>query len=56
MNQFKAESAMPSSAKYGVERRVLWLTVSNAEDKSWRIRTDDLDEALMAPKDSVSVE
>ena len=55
MNQVKAESAMPSSAKCGVERRIWWLTVSNAEDKLWRIRTDKLDEALAAPNDLVTI-
>ena len=32
VNQVRAESAMPSSAR--VERSIWWLTVSNAEDKS----------------------
>ena len=41
---------MPSSAR--MERRIWRLTVSNAEDKSRRMRTDELDEAL---SDSVTV-
>ena len=40
---------MPSSAT--VERRILWLTVSN-DDKLKRMRTDEWDEALAAPSDS----
>ena len=53
MNQVRAESAMPSSAR--VERRIWWLTVSNAEDKSRTMSTDELDEAQVAPSDSVTV-
>ena len=53
MNQVRAESAMTSLAR--VERRIWWLTVSNAEDKSRRMRTDKLDEALVARSDSATV-
>ena len=53
VNQVRAESAMPSSAR--VERRIWWLTVSNAEDKSRTMSTDELDEAQVAPSDSVTV-
>ena len=49
VNQTKAESEMPSSAR--VERRIWWLTVSNTEDKSRRMRADDWDEAVAAPSD-----
>ena len=31
------------------------MTVSNAEDKSRRMRTDEKDRALVAPSDSVTV-
>ena len=44
---------MPSSAR--VERRIWWLTVSSAEDKSRRMRTDELDKALAAPSNEVIV-
>ena len=40
---------MPISVR--VERRIWWLTVSNAEDKSRRMRNDEWDEALAAPSD-----
>ena len=53
VNQVRAESAMPSSAR--VERRIWWLTVSNTEDKLRRMRTDELDEALAAPSNSVTM-
>ena len=36
VNQARAKSTMPSSAR--VERRIWWLTVSNAGDKSRRLR------------------
>ena len=44
---------MPSSAR--VERRIRWLTVSNTEDRSRRMRTNELDEALAARRDSVTM-
>ena len=44
---------MPSLAR--VERRIWWLTVSNAEDKLRRMRTDEWDKALAAASDSVTV-
>ena len=53
VNQVRAESVMPSSAR--VEIRIWWLTVSNAEDKSDRMRTDEWDKALAAASDSVTV-
>ena len=53
MNQVRAESAMPSSAR--VERRIWWLTVSEAEDKSRRMMTGELDKALAAPSDSITM-
>ena len=53
MKQIRAESAMPSSAR--VERRIWWLTVSNAEDNSRRMRTDEWDQSLVAPSNSVTV-
>ena len=53
MNQVGAESVMPSSAR--VERRIRWLTVSNTEDRSRRMRTNELDEALAARRDSVTM-
>ena len=51
MNQDKADSAMPSSAR--VARRIEWFTVSNAADRSRRMRTDERDEVLAARRDSV---
>ena len=51
VNHVRAESVMPSSVS--VERRIWWLTVSNAENKSRRMRTAEWDEALVAPSDSV---
>ena len=51
---------MPSSAR--VARRIWWFTVSNAADRSRRMRTDERDEALAAQgapftaKRAVSVE
>ena len=42
MNQDRVDSAMPNSVR--VARRVLWFTVSNAEDRSRRMRTDERDE------------
>ena len=53
VNQVRAESAMPSSAR--VERRIWWLTVSNVEDKLRRMRTEELDEALAATSVTVTV-
>ena len=53
VNQVRTESAMPSSAR--VERRIWYTTGSNAEDKSRRMRTDEWDEAVAAPSDSVTV-
>ena len=44
---------MPSSAR--VMRRIWWLTVSNTEHKSNRMRTEQLDEVLAAQSDSVTV-
>ena len=38
-----------------MEWRIWWLTVSNAKDNSRRMRTDKLDEALVAQSDSVTV-
>ena len=38
-----------------MERRIWWLTVSNVEDMSRRMRTDELDKALVAPSDSVTI-
>ena len=52
MNQERADSAMPSSAR--VARRIWWFTVSNAADRSRRMRTDERDEALAARRDSVT--
>ena len=49
MNQERADSATPSSA-----RRIWWFTVSNAADRSRRMRTDERDEALAARRDSVT--
>ena len=46
MNQVRAESVMPSSAR--AEKKIWRLTLSNTEDKSKRKRTDELDEALEA--------
>ena len=46
MNKDSAESAMPSSAR--VARRIWWFTVSNAADRSRRMKTDERDEALAA--------
>ena len=44
---------MPSSVR--MKRRIWWLTVSNTEDKSRKMRTDEQDEALAAPSNSVTV-
>ena len=45
---------MPSSVR--VARRNWWVTVSNAENKSRRMRTDEWDEALAAElSDSATV-
>ena len=52
MNQERADSAMPSSAR--VARRIWWLTGSNAVDRLRRMRTDERDEALAARRDSVT--
>ena len=52
VNQERADSAMPSSAR--VARRIWWFTVSNAADRSRRMRTDERDEALAARRDSVT--
>ena len=52
MNQERADSAIPSSAR--VARRIWWFTVSNAADRSSRMRTDERDEALAARRDSVT--
>ena len=46
MNQVRAEAAMPSLSR--VERRIWWLTVSNAKEKSRRMTTDEWDKALAA--------
>ena len=43
MNQERADSAMPSSAR-----------VANAADRSRRMRTDERDENLAARRDSVT--
>ena len=53
VNQVRAQSALPSSAR--VERRIWWLTISNVEDKSRRMKTDEWDEAVKTPSDSVTV-
>ena len=53
MNQVRADSAMPSSAR--LEKTNWWLTVLNAEDKSRRIRTDKQVEALVAQSNSDTV-
>ena len=53
MNQVRAESAMSTSA--GLERRIWLLTVTYAEDKSKRMRTDKLDKALVALRDPVTM-
>ena len=37
-----------------MDKRILWLTVSNAADKSSRIRTEDLAVALASFKASVT--
>ena len=34
-------------------RRIWWCTVSNTADRSRRMRTDEMDEALAAQSDSV---
>ena len=52
MNQGRADSAMPSSER--VARRIWWFTMSNAADRSRRMRTDERDEALAARRDSVA--
>ena len=52
MNQDSAESAMASSAR--VARRIWWFTVSNAADRSRRMRTDERDEALAAWRDTIT--
>ena len=44
---------MPISAS--VDRKIWWLTVSNAYDKLRRMRTDEWDKALAARSDSVTV-
>ena len=43
---------MPSLER--VAMRIWWLTVSNAADRSRRMRTDERDEALAARRDSVT--
>ena len=48
----RADSAMPGSAR--VARRIWWFTVSNAADRSRRMRTIERDEALAARRDSVT--
>ena len=53
VNQVRAESAMPGSAR--VERRIWWLTVSNAEVRLRRMWTDELDKALAAPSNSITM-
>ena len=53
MIQVRAESAMPSSAR--VERKIWWLTVSNAEDISRIMRINEWVEALVPQNDSVTV-
>ena len=52
MIQERADSVIPSSAR--VARRIWWFTVSNAADRSRRMRTDERDEALAARRDSVT--
>ena len=43
---------MPNSAR--VARKIWWFTVTNAADRSRRMRTDERDEALAARRDSVT--
>ena len=52
MNQERADSAMPSSAR--VARRNWWFTVSNAVDRLRRMSSDERDEALAARRDLVT--
>ena len=52
MNQDSDESAMSSLTR--VARRIWWFTVLNAADRSRRMRTDEMDEALAARSDSVT--
>ena len=52
MNQDRADAAMPSLAR--VARRIWCFTVSNAGNRSRRMRTDQKDEALAARRDSVT--
>ena len=52
LNQVRAESAMPSSAR--IEGMIWWLTVSNIEDR-WRImKMDEWDKALATWRGSVT--
>ena len=53
MNQVRSKLVIPSSVR--VERTIWWLTVSNAEDRSRRMRKDERDKALAAQKDLVTV-
>ena len=43
---------MPSLVR--VARRIVWFTVSNAADRSRRMRADERDKALAARRDSVT--
>jgi len=52
VNLENADSAMPSSVR--VHRRIWWFTVSNVEDKSRRMSTDEKDEPLVTQRDSVT--
>ena len=45
MNKDSAESVMPSSAR--VARSIWWFTVSNATDRSRRMRTDEREVCIL---------
>ncbi len=51
-NQWSGVPVMPSDER--VDRRIWWLTVSKAADRSSRMRTDDLESAFAIRRASVT--